>query len=95
MPGPCRGFTSAQADAAPRWLTHTKDGMHWITLDTRRDESFPGGLKFFVVHNVAAYRHYRLNITANDGGGGIQLAELDLFAYSSVPPPDAPHRQQN
>ncbi len=73
----------------------SNDGSHWVTLDTRRDESFPGGLKFFVVHNVAAYRHYRLNITANDGGGGIQLAELDLFAYSSVPPPDAPHRQQN
>ncbi|NNM86653.1 MAG: hypothetical protein HKL96_12960 [Phycisphaerales bacterium] len=73
----------------------SNDGSHWITLDTRRDESFPAGLQSFAVHNETAYRHYRLNITANDDGGGIQLAELDLFAPASAPPPQVPSRQHN
>ena len=36
-------------------------------------------MKTYTVANPAAYRYYRLNITANNGAKGTHLAELALL----------------
>jgi len=83
--------TNALAFNPKSWeFQGSNDGRHWITLDTRRDESFRGGLKSFSIHNTTAYRFYRLKITATHGADGIQLAGFDLFAKSKIPLPPAP-----
>lgn len=60
----------------------SNDGVTWSTLDTRSGETFPSRFqtKIYTFANTTAYRHYRLNITANAGGTGfgLQLSELTL-----------------
>ena len=77
-------LTSAN-DAAGRdprdWaLEGSNDGTTWTTLDTRSGEDFSERFqtKEYSFANDVAYRHYRLDITANHGDGLIQLAELQL-----------------
>jgi hypothetical protein len=74
-----------QRDPLDWVLEGSDDGIGWMTLDARTGETF--GSRFltrsFDVVNEVPYRHYRLNIAANAGGGttyGIQLAEIGLFA---------------
>jgi fibronectin type 3 domain-containing protein len=69
----------------------SSDGSNWVTLDTRTSEVFParGYTKQYGLTNATRYRYYRLNVTANYGGGsyGVQLSELTLMAYA---PPATP-----
>lgn len=78
-------ITSAN-DAADRdlknWnLQGSDDGENWVTLDTRTDESF--AQRFFTKRYdfdaSVAYKHYRMNVTQNNGSGAIQLAEWRLI----------------
>ncbi len=68
----------------------SEDGTHWITLDTRRDQTFP--LRFYEVEyslpKPAAYRYFRLNVTANNGDNDLHIADLKLLA--AAPLPNAP-----
>jgi regulation of enolase protein 1 (concanavalin A-like superfamily) len=60
----------------------SNDGSNWTTLDTRSNQSFPYRLfpKSYAIGNTTAYRHYRLNVTANNGDAtGLQFAELSLM----------------
>jgi hypothetical protein len=67
----------------------SQDGIIWTTLDTRTGEIFPSRFLThqYTITNLAAYTHYRLNITANNGdGSGLQLAELAFtYGISSAP----------
>jgi hypothetical protein len=58
----------------------SNNGTNWTTLDTRTNETFTERLqtKSYVFVNFRPYCFYRLNITANHGNGGLQLAELNL-----------------
>ncbi|MEO5932628.1 MAG: alginate lyase family protein [Duganella sp.] len=61
----------------------SNDGVAWTTLDTQSDQAFTRRLelKGYPVASPAAYRYYRLNITANNGDTTFtDLAEFGLFA---------------
>ncbi len=60
------------------------NGTTWTTLDTRTNETFASRYltKQYAITNNAAYRYYRLNITANNGdASSIQLSELALMTH--------------
>lgn len=60
----------------------SNDGVAWTTLDTQSGQVFAERfeLKTYAVANPAAYRYYRLNITANNGDSTFtDLSELGLF----------------
>lgn len=60
----------------------SSDGVNWTTLDTQSNQAFANRLQLnnYTLANPAAYRYYRLNITANNGDPGFtDLAELGLF----------------
>jgi hypothetical protein len=69
-------------------LLGSQNGTDWTVLDTRIAETFSARFqtKSYDIGNATAYRYYRLNILANAGATGIQLAELGLFAQVSTPP---------
>lgn len=91
-------LTSAN-DAAERdprdWtLKGSTDGKDWKTLDTRAGETFAERFQTksydISADAVAEYRHFRLDITANNGASGIvQLADVQFSTGASdgpVPP---------
>ena len=64
-------------------LKGSTDGKDWKTLDTRSDESFSERFqsKTYDIPEAATaeYRHYRLDITRNNGADGIlQLADVQF-----------------
>ncbi|HEY8903141.1 MAG TPA: RICIN domain-containing protein, partial [Chthoniobacterales bacterium] len=72
-----------QRDPAAWQFQGSNDGSTWTTLDTQSNQVFPMRQQT-LTYNVAqpaAYRYYRLNVTANSGGSGygVQLSELGLF----------------
>ncbi|MGW3247326.1 GH92 family glycosyl hydrolase [Streptomyces sp. NPDC001070] len=86
-------LTSAN-DAAERdprdWtLQGSTDGKDWKTLDTRSGESFPERFqtKSYDIAEPAAYQHFRLDITKNNGASGItQLADLQFSTGTTGDP---------
>ena len=76
------------------WRLHgSLDGTNWVVLDTRADEIFTarGQTRTFGFVNPAAYRFYRLEITANNGDAtAVQLAELELWTPDSTPDTTGP-----
>lgn len=64
------------------------NGVNWITLDTRANQTFAARYSFntYNLTNILAFPYYRLNITANNGDwGGLQLSEFQLFAEPPGP----------
>ncbi len=53
----------------------------WTTLDKRSDQSFASRqlTLSYAIPNTTAYHRYRLLVTANGGGAGLQLGEIQLF----------------
>jgi predicted alpha-1,2-mannosidase len=70
-------------------LSGSNDGQSWTLLDQRSGEDF--GERFqtkeYRFQNTTAYRFYRLDITANQSGGILQLAEFQLSNGDTGPPP--------
>ncbi|MFJ6738221.1 GH92 family glycosyl hydrolase [Streptomyces sp. NPDC091279] len=83
---------AAERDPADWTLKGSADGTAWTTLDTRTGESFAERLqtRTFDLAAPAEYRHFRLDITRNNGAKGIvQLADVqfsDGTADAPVPP---------
>ncbi|RAV05054.1 hypothetical protein DQG13_04010 [Paenibacillus sp. YN15] len=63
----------------------SNDGVNWVTLDTRSNQSFE--LRFqtkeYTFNNATGFEYIRLEITSN-GGSALQLSELQLFDYVNV-----------
>ena len=59
----------------------SNDSVSWVTLDTRTNETFESRslIKTFTFENTTPYLYYRLNITANNGATGTQLAEWEIY----------------
>jgi hypothetical protein len=59
----------------------SNDSVNWVTLDTRTDETFETRalIKMYTFQNTTPYLYYRLNITANNGASGTQLAEWEIY----------------
>jgi len=89
-------YTVTSADDVPErdpkdWeFQGSNDGTNWTTLDTQNGQTFP--FRYYEMEYAlpkpAAYRYYRLNITANSGAPGLQVADIKLL--SSKPIPNAP-----
>jgi len=75
---------------APRdWtLEASNDGTTWVVLDTQSNQSYNPDVQgdeaskrtYTVSNNSTSYSRYRLNITANDGGGHLVIGQWKLFA---------------
>ncbi|MES2572774.1 MAG: discoidin domain-containing protein [Verrucomicrobiota bacterium] len=64
-------------------LEGSNDGNSWVGVDSRNNENFPGFFltRSFTVSNPAAFRYYRLRVTATAGASSLlQLADLELLA---------------
>lgn len=61
-------------------LEGSTDGQTWQTVDTESGQRFGqrSQTRIFAVRHAGAYSHYRLAISANQGDGHTQLAELAL-----------------
>jgi hypothetical protein len=70
------------------------DGAKWVTLDTRTGQAFAGRneTKAYACENRTAYAADRLDITRNNGGGILQLAELELWEDDAILPAAAGRR---
>ncbi|MDT0212405.1 GH92 family glycosyl hydrolase [Rothia sp. ARF10] len=70
-------------------LQGSHDGTSWTSLDTRANQGFPNRFQTrqYSFANTTAYRFYRLDITANAGDDGTQLAEW-LLSTKAIPPSD-------
>jgi hypothetical protein len=69
----------------------SNDGSVWTTLDTQSNQAFANRYQTntYTVASPAAYRYYRLNITANNGDtAGLQLSEFALFDDAGRTLPD-------
>lgn len=58
------------------------DGQIWEVIDTKKDQTFTARFQNhrYRTANTRAWRHYRINITANCGAPLTQLADFLLFA---------------
>jgi hypothetical protein len=65
----------------------SNDGVTWVTLDTRSDQTFPKLSNAYTFENHQAFSSYRLLITRNQTNGLTQLSELELWADGDVVPP--------
>ncbi|SEO32234.1 GH92 family glycosyl hydrolase [Actinacidiphila rubida] len=72
-------------------LQGSSDGSTWTTVDSRTGQTFDKRFSphVYQVTDPGAYRYYRLNVTANNGSDGTQLADLILSDGSAPPPPVA------
>ncbi len=68
------------ADPKNWQLQGSNDGFRWTVVDSRSDQGFtsPSQAKTYDISNTVAYRYYRLNITDNNGGNKLQLAEIQF-----------------
>ena len=62
-------------------LEGSNDGTNWTTLDQQSGITFANRFerKVFLIDNVTAYSHYRLNVSAYNGSNLFQLAEWGLY----------------
>lgn len=74
-----------QTDPRAFSLQGTNDGHSWTTLHFRDDQHFMNrqATLWFAFENGTAFRRYRLLVTDNGGGSGLQIAELQLFGPGS------------
>jgi hypothetical protein len=73
----------------------SQDGSTWTTLDTRSGQSFVVVMaqNTYNIANTTAYRYYRINVTANNGGtSGMAISELGLWGNTGRTIPDDAYR---
>jgi len=65
----------------------SNDGTSWTTLDTQNGQTFPARFyeMEYAVAKPAAYRYYRLNVTANSGAPALQVADIKLLSRQPIP----------
>ncbi|OGV58233.1 MAG: hypothetical protein A2X45_13080 [Lentisphaerae bacterium GWF2_50_93] len=65
----------------------SNDGTNWTTLDTQSGQTFP--FRFYEMEYTlakpAAYRYFRLNVTANNGDNDLHIADIKLLSDSPMP----------
>lgn len=91
-----KGYTITSPPIKPErdpkdWqLQGSKDGTNWTTLDTQSGQTFP--FRFYemeyALSKPAAYRYFRLNVTANNGDNDLQIGDIKLL--SDAPMSNAP-----
>ena len=66
----------------------SNDGSTWTTLDTQSNQAFltRPHANTYTIGNAAAYRYYQIDVTANNGGGALAIAELALLVDKVAKP---------
>ncbi|MEU6274103.1 GH92 family glycosyl hydrolase [Streptomyces populi] len=69
-------------------LQGSTDGKDWKTLDTRSGESFGERFqtKTYDIQSPVEYQHFRLDVTKNNGGGILQIADVQFSTGRSDDP---------
>jgi len=69
-------------------LLASNDGGSWDTLDTRTNQDFSAQQlkRIYSFQANKAYQYFKLDITANNGGTIVELAELQLFECGPAQP---------
>ena len=69
-------------------LQASQDGQQWVVIDSRSGQSFNQRFQTlqFDITNATAYLYYRFNVTLNNGGGILQLSEVQLSNGDNTPP---------
>nr|WP_253772621.1 GH92 family glycosyl hydrolase [Goodfellowiella coeruleoviolacea] len=80
---------SAERDPRDWTLSGSVDGQQWTVLDRQSGQRFDERFqtRAYQTANTTAYRHYQLEITANNGGPLTQLAEVQLAKADPDPIP--------
>jgi hypothetical protein len=85
-------YSITSASEAPEkdpkdWIFQaSNDGNEWVDLHTHTGETFGRSqTQTFSINNNAAYQYYRLNVSNNNGGEGLQIAEMKLFDLKENP----------
>lgn len=62
-------------------LQGSNNGLNWTTVDSQNNQYYGGRFetKTFNISNTTAYKQYRLNVTANNGSGLLQIGEIQMF----------------
>ncbi|ROS79206.1 GH92 family glycosyl hydrolase [Cellulomonas sp. PhB143] len=70
----------------------SNDGTTWTTVDQRSGQDFPDRLqtKTFEAATPGEYTYYRLDVTANNSGSIVQLADWDVSTDLDAPPTESP-----
>lgn len=76
------GFYSSRNDAPKTWTFEgSNDGSTWTVLDTRENEQdwAEGEKRVYEFENDTAYRYFRINVSANNGGTYLRIMEMEMF----------------
>ncbi|MEO1712082.1 MAG: M64 family metallopeptidase, partial [Bacteroidota bacterium] len=93
-PGVVKMYAITSADNEPEadpstWrIEGSQNGTDWTVLDQRSGEAFETRLqrRIFQIPNETAYAYYRLYVENNNGGGNIQLQELEFVGWFETEP---------
>lgn len=84
------GTTNDPASAPKNWTFEgSNDGTTWTTLDTQASAATWGVAekRIFSITNTTAYRYYRVNVSANQGGASgqdlVMISEIQLLASAT------------
>ena len=66
-------------------LQGSSDNVNWDDVDSQSDETGwdAGELRLYVFKNTTAYTYYKLNVTAQNGDGYVQIHELEFYNFAS------------
>lgn len=76
----CSSTVSPYNSRLPKdWtIKGSNDGTNWTTIDTRTGYTYVSDeTKTFTIASPGSYTYYEINVTATDGGGYVQIGELD------------------
>jgi hypothetical protein len=89
-------ISADQADRDPKSWTFqgSNDGSTWTTLDTQSNQVFATRThaNVYNISNTTAYRYYQIDVTANNGGTSLEIAELGLWSDQGRTIPDGTYR---
>ncbi len=83
------GVSGAERDPSEWELQGSLNGAEWVTLDTKKRESFPGRrwTRTFRLRNKVAYNRYRLVFAVVGNPSLIEVSEVAFTAKAPVLPP--------
>ncbi|MGI5869238.1 MAG: InlB B-repeat-containing protein [Kiritimatiellia bacterium] len=72
------------AERAPKdfQFSGSSDGVTWTTLDTQTGETgwSRAEMRFYRFNNATAYKHYKFEVSANNGNEYTQIHELEFYS---------------
>lgn len=71
------------------WTVYaSNDSLNWVTLDTKNGQTFNARseTKYYPITNTVFYKYYKLDVTANNGGAKIVIADWQLNGQAGLIP---------